>query len=78
MCAKEVSVADDWISVKERLPDCNVIVKVKLTNGTGALDFVNEPVDSEVPFQHYLVSAWRTPTRDELNEFMQRANRDYR
>lgn len=69
---------NNWISVKEKLPECNVIVKVRLTNGTEALDFVNEPIDNDVPFQHYLVSAWRKPTKDELNDFMRKANRTFR
>lgn len=66
---------NNWISVKEKLPACNVIVKVRLTNGIESLDFVNEPIDNNTPFQHYLVSEWREPTRDELNAFMKRANR---
>ena len=65
----------DWISVDHQLPECNVIVKVKLTNGIEALDFVNDPIDPETPFQHYCVSEWRKATRDELNEFMRKANR---
>jgi len=28
-----------------------------------------------MPFQHYIVKAWRMATRDELNEFMAKANR---
>lgn len=76
MNVKELSAVSGWISIKENLPACNMLVKVKLTNGTEALDFVNEPVDNEMPFQHYIVSHWRTPTRDELNAFIQRANRD--
>ena len=35
-----------WISVKkDRIPDSNVIVRVKLTNGVETLDFVNEPIN---------------------------------
>ena len=66
---------NNWISIKEKLPECNIIVKVRLTNGTEALDFVNEPIDNDMPFQHNLVSEWRNPTRDELNDFMSKANR---
>lgn len=53
----------DWISIKEKLPACNVLVEVRLTNGTEAIDFVNEPIDKDMPFQHYLVSEWRELTR---------------
>lgn len=66
---------NSWISVKDALPPINVIVKVLLTNGTSALDFVNLPIDEETPFQHYCVAKWRYATRDELNEFMAKANR---
>lgn len=64
----------EWISVDEKLPEPNIIVRVLLTNDIEALDFVNEPIDSDVPFQHYLVSSWRMPTREELCEFIQKAN----
>ena len=67
---------DNWIDIKKRLPQCNVIVKVKLTNGVEALDFVNKPIDKEMQFQHYHVSKWRMATSEELNEFIHKANRD--
>lgn len=66
---------NEWIDINNELPPVNVLVKVLLTNGTEALDFVNEPFDKDVPFQHYLVSKWRMATRDELNELIQKANR---
>ena len=59
-----------WISVKDRIPDPNVIVRVKLTNGVETLDFVNEPINKEIPFQHYLVTHWRPATSDELNSLL--------
>lgn len=62
-----------WISIKEKLPDFNILVKVKLTNDVELLDFVNEPLDDFMPFQHYHVKEWRYPTTDELNELMRRA-----
>lgn len=65
----------NWINVSQQLPECNVLVKVKLTNGTEALDFVNEPIDMETPFQHYCVSEWRKATREELIDFIKKANR---
>lgn len=66
---------DQWIPVTEKLPPFNTMVRVKLTNGTYALDFVNEPFNKNMPFQHYFVESWRMPTSDELNAFMQKANR---
>lgn len=59
---------NDWIDVNENLPQCNVLVKVNLTNGVEALDFVNEPFNKEMPFQHYHVKKWRTLTTEELND----------
>lgn len=67
-----------WVDAREALPPFNVMVKVKLTNGCEAIDFVNEPLDEDTPFQHYLVSHWRMATREELREFVQKANRDSR
>ena len=64
-----------WINVNEKLPPCNILVKVILTNGVETLDFVNEPLDEQNPFQHYLVTNWKLPTTDELNEFIKKANR---
>lgn len=75
MFKEEYVMKNEWIDVNKELPPVNVIVKVLLTNGTEALDFVNEPIDKEMPFQHYIVSNWRMATRDELNKFMQKANR---
>lgn len=59
-----------WISVKDRLPTANVLVKVLLVNDVEAVDFVNEPFDATGPFQHYHVKAWRELTRDELNDIV--------
>lgn len=64
-----------WIDVNKQLPPCNILVKVMLTNGVEALDFVNEPLNEQNPFQHYLVTNWKIPTTEELNEFMKKANR---
>lgn len=61
-----------WNDVKRSIPPCNVLVKVLLTNDCEEFDFVNEPIDKTMPFQHYHVKAWRTPTRDELNELLHR------
>jgi len=66
--------AQDWIDVKEKLPPCNVLVKVILTNGIESFDFVNEPINTDIPFQHYRVSNWRMATTDELNKFIRKAN----
>ena len=71
----EAEKADTWISVTDELPPANVLVKVWVTNDCKALDFVNEPFDKDMPFQHYHVKAWRMATRDELNEFISKANR---
>lgn len=59
-----------WVSVKEKLPPVNCIVRVKIVNAYEAFDFVNEPLDLETPFQHYIVSKWRYATRDELNNLL--------
>ena len=64
-----------WIDAKKELPPCNVLVRVMLTNGQVAFDFVNEPLNKETPFQHYIVTNWRMPTTEELNSFMRKANR---
>lgn len=71
----DIPQTEEWIDVTKALPPANVIVKVLLTNNTEALDFVNLPLDKETPFQHYIVAKWRMATRDELNEFMAKANR---
>ena len=60
----------DWISIKYKLPEPNVIVKVKLTNGCEEFDFINTPFNKNMPFQHYCAVAWRYATNDELNEFL--------
>lgn len=65
---------NEWIKTTEQLPPVNTLVKVLLDNQTQNLDFVNEPIDPECPFQHYIVEAWRMPTRDELNDFIRKAN----
>ena len=64
----------EWKKVEEELPPVNVLVKVHLTNGVEAIDFVNEPVDKETPFQHYLVSKWRFFTREELCNLVHKIN----
>ena len=56
-----------WIEVTNYLPPANVLVKVILTNGIEAIDFVDIPINKECPFKHYLVSKWRMLTPDELN-----------
>ena len=56
----------EWIDIREKIPQPNVLVKVRLTNGVEAVDFVNEPICGTMPFQHYHVSAWREFTREEL------------
>ena len=61
---------DKWTSVKDKLPPVNMIVRVQLTNGTFGFDFVNEPVDPECPFQHYIVDRWRECTREELIDIL--------
>jgi len=71
----EAEKTDTWISVTDELPPVNVLVKVLLTNDVEAIDFVNEPFNVGMPFQHYIVKAWRMATKDELNEFMAKANR---
>lgn len=60
-----------WIKVEDELPACNVLVEVKLTNGTYAYDFVNEPLDKSVPFRHYLVAEWRMLSRETLRKIIQ-------
>lgn len=57
----------DWKKVTEELPPVGTLVRVLLTNGVEAVDFVNESIDREAPFQHYLVSKWRLLTRKEVN-----------
>ena len=63
----------DWISVKDKLPPANMIVRVKLTNGCFGFDFVNEPFDPECPFQHYIVESWRECNREELIDILKAA-----
>ena len=46
MFKEEYVMKNEWIDVNKELPPVNVIVKVLLTNGTEALDFVNEPVSA--------------------------------
>lgn len=62
----------DWVNVKEKLPPINTIVRVKVANAYEAFDFVNEPLDLETPFQHYIVKEWRYATRDELNDLLKK------
>ena len=64
----------EWIDINTELPPFNTLVKVLLTNGCESFDFVNEPLNSGMPFQHYIVTNWRMPTTQELNGFMRRAN----
>jgi len=71
----EAEKADTWIPVTDELPPINVLVKVLLTNDVETIDFINEPFNVGMPFQHYIVKAWRMATKDELNEFMAKANR---
>lgn len=59
-----------WHDIKKELPPVNVLVYVHLTNDCYAMDFVNEPVDYDTPFQHYLVKEWRYADRFELNNYM--------
>ena len=59
-----------WNDIKSIIPPCNMIVKVRLTNGCEKFDFINEPIDKDMPFQHYLVKEWRYATRDELNDLL--------
>lgn len=61
----------EWFSIKDKLPEVNVLVKVRLTNETEAIDFVNEPIDERIPFQHYLVKEWRYLTLEELRSVVQ-------
>lgn len=69
----------EWKETAKELPPVNILVRVLLTNGTEAIDFVNEPVDKETSFQHYLVSKWRLLTREELIEIVRKINsRDFR
>lgn len=63
----ELYMAESWNDADKILPPCNVIVRVKITNGYEDFDFVNEPVDRSAPFQHFLVEKWRYATREELN-----------
>lgn len=60
-----------WIKVEDELPACNVLVEVKLTNGAYAYDFVNEPLDKSMPFQHYHVTEWRMLSRESLRRIVQ-------
>ncbi len=64
----------EWKETAKELPPVNTLVRVLLTNGTEAIDFVNELVDKETPFQHFLVSKWRLLTREELIEIVQKNN----
>ena len=64
----------EWKEPAKELPPFNTLVKVHLINGTEAIDFVNEPLDQEVPFQHYLVSKWRFFTREELCDLVHKIN----
>ena len=69
----------EWKETAKELPPVNTLVRVLLTNGTKAIDFVNEPIDKETHFQHYLVSKWRLLTREELIEIVRKINsRDFR
>ena len=63
---KKKSTVNEWVSIHEKLPPCYTPVKVKLTNGLEAIDYVNEPINKDTPFQHYLVSKWRELTEEEL------------
>ena len=60
---------NDWISIQNELPPVGVPVKVLLTNGIETIDYVNEPVDKVVPFQHYLVSKWRPAFEEEIAQY---------
>ena len=64
----------EWTETAKKLPPVNVLVKVHLTNEIEAIDFVNEPIDRETPFQHYLVSKWRFLTREELCNLVHKIN----
>lgn len=64
----------EWKETAKELPPVNTLVRVLLTNGTEAIDFVNELVDKETPFQHFLASKWRLLTREELIEIVQKIN----
>ncbi len=65
----------EWKETVKKLPPVNTLVRVLLTNGTEAIDFVNEPLDRETPFQHFLVSKWRLLTREELITIVQKSNK---
>ena len=66
---KNNNVMNDWISIRKELPPVDVPVKVLLTNGIEAIDYVNSPFNKENPFQHYLVSKWRPATEEELEKY---------
>lgn len=59
-----------WINIKDELPPVNTIVVVDVIDGYEAFDFVNEPLDNETPFQHYIVDRWRYASREELNNLL--------
>lgn len=61
----------EWKEAAKELPPINTLVRVHLINGVETVDFVNEPIDKEAPFQHYLISKWRYLTREELNKIVQ-------
>ena len=63
--------------IKDALPQFNVLVRVKLSTGLEKFDFVNEPFNVNIPFQHCAVTSWRYPTTEELNQVMKLANNMY-
>lgn len=65
----------EWFDPRVKLPSVNIIVRVETTDGPETFDFVNEPLDKETPFQHYLVKRWRYATREELIEIVKSVSR---
>lgn len=59
-----------WFYTKKELPPPNTLVRVLLTNGCAAIDYVNLPIDNNMPFQHYSVEQWRFLKEEELKEIV--------
>lgn len=63
-------MTEDWNSIDTLLPPCNVIVKVKLLDGSESFDFVKKPINRQKPFKRHIVSAWKFATSGELNRLL--------
>ena len=59
---------EEWIDINNDLPKAYELVKVRTTDDTYEVDYINLPLNIWAPFQHYNVSKWRYLTEDEVKE----------